>query len=98
MASAKKSFTSGLLCPSSNCLSVRLSHFWFAYNYITLRDRAFIFGLFDCTMNFEHLNLTMTFGLYMENFNSAHVFSTIRHRAFILGKCVLFDRTFPMVL
>ena len=26
-------------------LSVRLSHFWFAYNFFTLRDRAFIFGM-----------------------------------------------------
>ena len=25
-------------------LSVRLSHFWFADNFFTLRDRAFIFG------------------------------------------------------
>ena len=26
-------------------LSVRLLHFWFAYNFFTLRDRAFIFGM-----------------------------------------------------
>ena len=26
-------------------LSVRLSHFWFAYNFFNLRDRAFIFGM-----------------------------------------------------
>ena len=25
-------------------LSVRLSHFWFAYNFFTLRDRTLIFG------------------------------------------------------
>ena len=29
----------------SRRLSVRLSHFWFAYNFFTLRDRTFIFGM-----------------------------------------------------
>ena len=26
-------------------LSVRLSHFWFAYNFFTLKDRVFIIGM-----------------------------------------------------
>ena len=29
----------------SDRLSDRLPHFWFAYNFFTLRDRAFIFGM-----------------------------------------------------
>ena len=50
---AQQSATKGSLCPSSVCLSVSpsvclsvcLSHFWFAYNFFTFRDRAFIFGM-----------------------------------------------------
>ena len=52
--------------------------------------------LSDGTINFDHL--TLTFDLHLENFNSAHNFLAIRHRAFILGKSVLYDKTFPMAL
>ena len=38
----------------------------------------------------------MTFDLHFENFNSAHNFLTIRHRAFIFGMCVPYDKTFLM--
>ena len=50
------------------------------------------------TINFEHVTLTVTFDLHFENFNSAHNFLTIRHRAFILGRCVFYDKAFPMIL
>ena len=33
----------------------------------------------------------MTFDLHLENFNSAHKFLTIRHRAFIFDMCVPYD-------
>ena len=37
------------------------------------------------------MTLTVAFDLHLENFNSAHNFSIIRHRAFILGRRVLYD-------
>ena len=36
----------------------------------------------------------MTFDLHLENFNSAHNFLTIK--AFILDKCMHYDKTLPM--
>ena len=59
---------------------VRLSHFWFAYNFFTLRDTALIFGMcVPCdktygTINIEHVTLTVTFDLHFENFHSTHNF------------------------
>ena len=50
-----------------------------------------------CTINFDHVTLTVTFGLQVENFNSAHNFLTIRHRVFIFGICVTYNKTFLMV-
>ena len=46
---------------------------------------------------FDHVTLTVTFDLHLENFNFAHNFLTIRHRAFIFGMCVPYDKTFLMV-
>ena len=43
-------------------------------------------------MNFDHVTLTVTYDLHLKNVNSAHNFLTVRHRAFILGKCVLYDK------
>ena len=43
------------------------------------------------------MTLTVTFDLHLENFNFVHNFLTIRHRAFIFGMCVPYDKTFPMV-
>ena len=40
-------------------------------------------------INFDHVTLTVTFDLHLENFNSAHNFLTIRHGAFIFGVCDL---------
>ena len=41
--------------------------------------------------------LTVTFDLHLENFNFAHNFLTVRHRAFIFGTCVSYDNTFLVV-
>ena len=54
--------------------------------------------LSDGNIYFEHVTLTATFDLHLKNFNSAHNFITIRRRAFILGRCVPYDKTFPMIL
>ena len=56
------------------------------------------YDLSEGTMHFEHVTLTMTFDLHLENFNSVINFFTIRHRAFILGRCVPYDKTFTMIL
>ena len=57
---------------------------------------SFIQDLFVGTINFDPVTLTVPFDLHLENFNSAHNFLTARHRAFILSKCVLYDKTFPV--
>ena len=54
--------------------------------------------LFDGTINFDHVTLTVTFDLHLINVNSAHNFLTVRHRALILNKCNLYDKTFPLGL
>ena len=93
--------TSSVVRPSVR-LSVRLSHFWFAHNFLTLRDRTFIFGMcvpYDKMFPMiTHVTLTVTFDLHFENVYSAHYFLTIRHRAFILGRCVPYHKTLPMIL
>ena len=53
--------------------------------------------LSDGNIYFEHVTLTVTSDLHLENFNSAHNFITIWRRAFILGRCVRYDKTFPMI-
>ena len=53
--------------------------------------------LSDVTVNFDHVTLIVTFGLNLENFNFAINFLTIRHWVFIFGRCVPYDKTFPMV-
>ena len=103
-AKQKQSATWWSLCSSSVCLSVRLSvrlsYFLFAYYFFTLRDMAFIFGMFDpydthfpMVLNFDHV----TFDLHLENFNSAHYFLALRHRALIFGMCVPYNKTFIIV-
>ena len=55
--------------------------------------------LSDGYIYFEHVTLTLTFDLHLENFNSGHNFITIyRRRAFILGRCVSYDKSCPMIL
>ena len=60
------------VCPSATVL--------IAYFFLTLRDSAFIIclcvphDLSDGTMGFEHVTLTVTFDIPLENFNSAHNF------------------------
>ena len=49
------------------------------------------------TIKFEHVTLTVTFDLHVENFNSAHNFLTIRYRAFISGVSVPYIKTFLVV-
>ena len=44
------------------------------------------------------MTLTVTFDQHLEKVNSAHKFLTIRHRAFIMSKCVLYDKTFSVGL
>ena len=58
---------------------------------------ALLQDLSDGTINFDHVTLTVTCDLHLENFNSAHNSLTIRHRALELDKCVLYDKTFMMV-
>ena len=48
-------------------------------------------SLLDGTITFDHVTLTVTFDLQLENFNFAHNFLTIRHRAFIFSVCVPYD-------
>ena len=63
-----------------------LKNFNSVHNFLTIRDRAFIFGMcvpYDKTflivpLNFDHMTLTVTFDLHLENFNSTHNFLTIR--------------------
>ena len=43
------------------------------------------------TINFDYVTLTVTFDLHLENFNFAHNFLTIRHRAFKFNMCVPYD-------
>ena len=60
-------------------------------------------NLSDGTIDFEHVTLTVTFDLHLENF-VCHTFGllitffTFRGGAFIFGMCVPYDNTFPMVL
>ena len=56
-----------------------------------------IFNFFLKPLNGIQRNLTGS-KISKENFNSAHNFLTIRHRAFILGRCVLYEKTFLMIL
>ena len=51
----------------------------------------------DSTIHFDHVTLTVTFDLHLEIFNFAHNFLTIRHRVFIFGIRVLYDKTFLIV-
>ena len=91
----------------SVCPSVRLSHFCFDDYFFTLRDRALIFGkcvpydktvpMVHCTINFDHVTLTVTLYPYFENLNSGHNFFTIGDRAFIFSMCVPYAKTFLMV-
>ena len=79
----------------ARCLSVRLPvcpdfHIWNVCSWWQ--------DLSDYNIYFEHVTLTMTFDLHLENFNSAHNLITIRLRAFILGRCVPYDKTFPMIV
>ena len=46
-------------------------------------------------MNFEHLTLTVTFDQLLKNFNIGHNFFILRDKAFIFGKWVPYDKTFP---
>ena len=50
------------------------------------------------TLNFDHVTVTVTFDLHLKTVNSAYNFLTVRHLAFILSKCVLYDQTFPVGL
>ena len=85
-------------------LSVLLSHILFAYNFYLERYGFHIWhvcslwqNLSNGTKNFDHVTLAVTFDLYLENFNSANNFLTIRHRAFVFGMCVPYDKTFLIV-
>ena len=49
------------------------------------------------TLNFEHVTLTVTFGLLLKNFNIGHNFFILWDKAFIFGMCVPYDKAFPMV-
>ena len=48
-------------------------------------------------MNFNHVTLTVTFDLHLENFNSAHNFLAIWIRALLFGIIIPYDKNFPMV-
>ena len=91
MVPAKQSATQGSLSPSSVCPSACLS----GLSYLAC---VYIQDLSDGNIYFEYVTLNATFDLLLENFNSAHIFITIRRRAFILGKCVPYDKTFSMIL
>ena len=43
------------------------------------------------------IRLSVCLSLHHKNFNLGHNFCTITDRALILGRCVLCDKTFPMV-
>ena len=73
-----------------------LKNFNIGHNSFVLRGRAFIFGIrvpYDkaypivqqCTINFEHVALTMTFDLLLKNFDIGDNSFVLRGRAFILG-------------
>ena len=50
-------------------LSVRLSHFWFAFNFFTFRDRAFIFGMcvpYDKTFPMEPFHIWHVCSLWQD--------------------------------
>ena len=67
------------------------SHFWEWLVCLSWQD------LYDGTINFEHVTLTVTFDLHLDNFNSPQNFPTIRHRNFIFGVCVPYIKTFLVV-
>ena len=60
-------------------------HFW----YVCSLCKDFS----DGTINFNHVTLD----LHLKNFNSAHNFLTIRHRALIFGMSVPYIKTFLVV-
>ena len=52
---------------------------------------------FQCHHLFEHVTLTLTFDLLLINFIISQNFFILRDKAFIFGKCVPYDKAFPMV-
>ena len=84
---------------------LHLENFNSAHNFLTIRNRAFIFGmcvpydkdLSDGIINFDYMTLIVTFDLHLENFNCAHNFLTITHRDFIFDMYDPYGKTFLMV-
>ena len=64
---------------------------------IGLSYLAFVF-LMTRTCDLEHVTLTVTFDLLLKNFVISHNILILRDKAFIFGKCVPFDKAFPMIL
>ena len=78
----------------ARCLSVRLPvcpdfHIWHVCSWWQ--------DLYDGNIYFEYVTLTVTLTYILKTLNSAHNFITIRRRAFILGRFVPYDKTFPMI-
>ena len=51
---------------------------------------------YDKTKNFKHVTLTVTFDLLLKNFNIGHNFFVLRGTAYKFGKCVPYDKAFPL--
>ena len=89
------------VCPSCHTFGLLITYLPYEIGLSYLACVFLMTRPFRWYHKFWSRNLDHDLHLHLENFNSAHNFLTInRHtdRAFILGKCVLYDKTFSFVL
>ena len=86
--------TLSVVCPSVTLLVCLKLFYLQRYGFHIWHVCSLCQYLSDGIINFDHVTLTVTFDLHLENFNSAHISLNIRLTTFILGKCVFLWRPF----
>ena len=79
-----------------------LKNFHIGHNFFIEIGLSYLAFVFLMTRPFwryhnEHVILNVTFDLLLKNFVISHNFLILRDKAFIFGKCVPFDKAFPLI-